>query len=59
MTGNAHRCRGVGALARQIAGDLDAAAFAHRPVSPIRAIVENAQAHLLIAEARPLARSAR
>jgi hypothetical protein len=46
------------ALARRIAGDLDAAAFAHRPVPPIRAIVENAQAHLLIAEARPLARSA-
>ena len=42
-------------LARQIASDLDGAAFADRPVPPIRAILENAQAHILIAEARALA----
>jgi hypothetical protein len=44
-------------LARQIAGDLDAAAFANRPVPPIRAIIETAQAHILIATARALALS--
>jgi hypothetical protein len=45
------------ALARRIAGELDAAAFAHRSVPPLRAILQNAQAHILIAEARALAHS--
>jgi hypothetical protein len=44
-------------LARQIAGDLDAAAFANRPVPPIQAIIETAQADILIATARALALS--
>jgi hypothetical protein len=43
-------------LARQIAGQLDAAAFAQRPVPPLQALVEDAQAHLLIAAAHALAR---
>jgi hypothetical protein len=42
-------------LARQIAGQLDAAAFANRPVPVFQAIVENAQAHILIAAAHALA----
>ena len=45
------------ALAHRISTQLDAAAFAHRRVSPIAALVEDAQAHILIGEAHALARS--
>ncbi len=45
------------ALAHRISAQLDAAAFAHRRVSPIAALVEDAQAHILIGEAHALARS--
>ena len=42
------------ALARKIATQLDAAAFAHQPVPPLQAILEYAEASLLIARAHAL-----
>jgi hypothetical protein len=44
-------------LARLIASQLDASAFAHQPVAANQAIAENAQAQLLIDEAHALATS--
>ena len=45
-------------LARRISSELDAAAFAQRPIPLLRALVDTAQAHLLIAAAHSLARTA-
>jgi hypothetical protein len=42
------------ALARKISAQLDAAAFAHQPVPPLQAILEYAEASLLIARAHAL-----